>query len=291
VLRKVGRREGSIGEAVARGACYAADELFERAGRDYLYRIYAGMPVTGGYTGHWDNHWMHASALWPGWLVSALLWATDTRDPANDTLHQYIDNVSMWPEWGGGVIPSEAVLEVSRRVYGIEAAMDRDQSYVEGKAVAGKWHRDRAMIVNSLPVCDWCYPHLFSWHTMGYGDVTLEAQLFSSCTGVELTSEELDRCGERIWNLERAIESVWYGRTRDWDEEILRSYYWTGRPDMHGERTLDPESFIADILEPYYRLSGWDDRGVPAKAKLIELGLKDVVDVLGPATGDSDAGL
>mgnify|MGYP000415599526 CR=1 FL=1 len=91
-------REGEIGDALAEGACYAAEKLFNGAGKKFLYRIYAAYPYTSDYTGRWDDHWMHAAAKYPRWLVSALMWATDTRDPADDTLHQYIDNISLWPE-------------------------------------------------------------------------------------------------------------------------------------------------------------------------------------------------
>ena len=279
LIKKIANREGEIGDALAEGACYAAEKLFNGAGKKFLYRIYAAYPYTGGYTGHWDDHWMHAAAKYPGWLVSALMWATDTRDPANDTLHQYIDNISLWPEWGGGPISREKVLEVGRIVYGDEGAVDNQQDYVRGKAIAAKWHQDRAMIVNSLPVCDWFYPRLFSWYTKGYGDITLEAQLFATCTGIDIDYKELDKIGERIFNVERAIE-VRYGRTREWDEGIVKTYYWTGRPDMQGEHVLDVEKFLP-LLDYYYELRGWDKAtGIPTRQKLEELGLKDVADEL-----------
>jgi aldehyde:ferredoxin oxidoreductase len=280
IISKVANREDEIGDALAEGIAYASQKLFNGDGKEFMYRIDAGYPHTAGYAGHWDDHWMHAAAKYPGWLVSALMWATDTRDPADDTLHQYIDNISLWPEWGGGPISRQKSLEVGKIVYGTEDGLDNEKDYVPGKAAAGKWHRNRAMIVNSLPVCDWFYPRLFSWYTKGYGNTDLEAKLFSACTGVDLTEDELDRIGERIWNLERAIE-VRYGRTRQWDEDIIRSYYWTGRPDMQGKYTLDPDRFISTILEPYYEQSGWDKQnGRPTRQKLVELGLQDVADEL-----------
>ncbi|MCD6089180.1 hypothetical protein J7K07_05635 [Candidatus Bathyarchaeota archaeon] len=79
--------------------------------------------------------------------------------------------------------------------------------------------------------------------------------------------------------MERAIE-VRYGRTREWDEGIVKTYYWTGRPDMQGEHVLDVEKFL-QLLDYYYELRGWDKAtGIPTRQKLEELGLKDVADEL-----------
>ena len=48
--------------------------------------------------------------------------------------------------------------------------------------------------------------------------------------------------------MERTIE-VRYGRTREWDEGIVKTYYWTERRDMQGEHVLDVEKFRTSPLK------------------------------------------
>jgi len=38
-----------------------------------------------------------------------------------------------------------------------------------------------------------------------YGDLDIEARLFSTCTGLEFTTESLEEAAERVFNLERMI--------------------------------------------------------------------------------------
>ena len=39
------------------------------------------------------------------------------------------------------------------------------------------------------------------------------------------------------------------------------------------------------MLNMYYELRGWDERGIPRKETLVKLGLTDVVDVLDKIVG------
>jgi len=56
--------------------------------------------------------------------------------------------------------------------------------------------------------------------------------------------------------VERVIK-VRYGRTGEWDEGMVKTYYWTERRDMQGEYVLDVEKFLP-LLDYYYELRGWD---------------------------------
>ena len=106
--------------------------------------------------------------------------------------------------------------------------------------------------------------------------------MYNYVTGKSMDMDEYLKTGERILNMERAIE-VREGRTRQggWytnaDESVIPYYEkWN---DCNGEN-LDANQFRA-LLDRYYTLVGWDvETGWPTRAKLEELDLKDVADEL-----------
>ena len=69
---------GKLGDALAEGGYRAAIQL--DLGVELMRRYYSGW----GYSGHWDGHaaWVNP-IVYPFWIVSALHWAMDTRDPAS----------------------------------------------------------------------------------------------------------------------------------------------------------------------------------------------------------------
>ncbi len=79
------------------------------------------------------------------------------------------------------------------------------------------------------------------------------------------------KCGERGWNLKRAI-NVRMGLTRANDRlpKALLEPYKEG-----GSAGFVPD--LPAMLEAYYEARGWDkETGKPSKAKLIELGLDEM---------------
>jgi len=94
--------------------------------------------------------------------------------------------------------------------------------------------------------------------------------------------DELWQAGERIWNLRRAIMVLRENRHRD--DDTLSHDLFEGKSD----RTLS--TFLSGPLDTtqwealkdrYYELCGWNVKtGVPARARLEELGMKDVADKL-----------
>ena len=108
-------------------------------------------------------------------------------------------------------------------------------------------------------------------------DTTLMSKLFSASTGYDLSEKELDRAGERIWNLLRAIDVRNFERNRAIDESTIDGFMYPGKDDGV---ILDREKFLK-LLDRYYELSGWTiSNGWPTRARLEELGLGDVADGL-----------
>jgi aldehyde:ferredoxin oxidoreductase len=269
-----------IGASLSEGVCRASKALFNGAGQRFLVQMYPGAPQRPiGQTGHWNGHYGAVGPRWPHWLVSALLWMTDTRDPASDSVHHFSDNIEFWPKAYGGVVPWSNVLQIAARMYGTTGAFDPDVTYdpPAAKAIPAIWHGNRGCVLSSLLVCEWTFPRIFSSYTPDhFGDTSLESKLYSAATGIAVSERELDAMGERIFNLERAIE-VRYGRTRAWDEAIIPYF---ALPDSKKNVGVDREKFHR-MIDEYYLLRGWEkDTGIPTQHKLREQGLNDVADAL-----------
>ena len=89
LLHDMAYREG-MGDALSEGGWHAALRL--DLGVEYMRRHYTGW----GYSGHWDGHAAFVNRIvYPFWIVGALHWAMDTRDPASST-HGYVQGVMYW---------------------------------------------------------------------------------------------------------------------------------------------------------------------------------------------------
>jgi aldehyde:ferredoxin oxidoreductase len=94
------------------------------------------------------------------------------------------------------------------------------------------------------------------------------AELLSALTGVSYTTEEYIKAGERIWNLERLF-NLKAGLTAADDtlpERLLKSPVKSG--PAKGE-----VSHVPEMLPEYYKLRGWNEKGVPTKECLQKLQL------------------
>jgi aldehyde:ferredoxin oxidoreductase len=281
LIRAIAFREGLLGDALAEGTCYAAEHLFGGAGLPLLDRIY---PRRCGQTEHWGGHWGPGGTVyWPWWLPPVLQWCVDTRDPANDSTHQWTEHVQFYlPESGPrrGPFPVETVRAVCAQVYGHPDVCDGRYTYdrPELKVRPALWHSYRGMVVDSLVLCDYEHTRVFGTNSRdGKADTALMAKLLTACTGVEISETELDRCGERIWTLLRAIDVRYFGRDRAVDESTLDGFMYPGQDDGV---MLDRARFLK-LLDEYYGQSGWDRaNGWPTRDRLEALGLVSVADDL-----------
>ncbi len=210
-------------------------------------------------------------------------WCVDTRDPANDSTHQWTEHVQFYLTESGprrGPFSLEKTRAVSAKVYGNPDVCDPSFTYdpPEAKAIPAIWHSHRGMILDSLVLCDYEQTRVFSTQSEdGSADTALMSKLLATSTGLDIHETELDRTGERIWNQLRAIDVRNSGRDRAIDESTLDGFMY---PDKDDGVMLDRERFLK-LLDAYYELSGWDrDNGWPTRARLEELGLGDVADGL-----------
>ncbi|WP_406660458.1 aldehyde ferredoxin oxidoreductase family protein [Methanolobus sp. ZRKC3] len=123
-----------------------------------------------------------------------------------------------------------------------------------GKAALVQHFQNLAALIDSLILCPFI--------SLAIGEVELAA-LITAVTGVNYSSEELLRCGERIYNLERAF-NIKAGFSKE--EDMLPERFFA-------EDGLERTEFEKSMLD-YYHFRGWDNNGNPTDKKLQELGLE-----------------
>ena len=115
-------------------------------------------------------------------------------------------------------------------------------------------------------------------------DLRTLADLYSAVTGIETTAEELKRGGERVWNTGKLLNArEGFTRADDvlpglWaksiDEPVMTSTGELRLKDYFGKPVT--QAGFEKMLDDYYDEHGWDvNKGVPAKNKLLELGLEE----------------
>jgi len=281
LLKKIAFREG-FGDTLAEGTARAAKKLgvldsllkeelaqFMNVPAEFIiaWSSYGGH----GFCGHYDPR---------NWIVDGLFWAMEARDP-HDYKHNYIA-LSFWSN-----LPVEMQKLITEKIYGSKDAISPigDSKYNEAEAMAASIDVKRSCVKDALTLCDWCWPLTVSPYPDRnppfIGDTSLESKLFSSVTGIKMSEENMNKVGERVDNLMRAV-LVSEMNTKDMarDHDALPDHYFENRCPTTQSPPVDRRKFEA-LKGMYYKLQGWDEHGLPTRAKLEELGLKDVADELG----------
>ncbi|MFQ6112090.1 MAG: aldehyde ferredoxin oxidoreductase C-terminal domain-containing protein, partial [Nitrospinota bacterium] len=243
LAEKIAGREG-VGDLLAEGSLRAAREIGRGAER---YAI----QVKG----------VEMSAADPrGMPLRAVSYATSTRGSDHLRSNPYIEEIAT---------PEEAL-----RLFGTEEAADLKATGGKGRLL--KWSEDFVTIGDLLGICKFAYYRSASWEHLYRKGVELARRFLAACTGRELTDEELLRCGERTFNVEKAY-NVRAGAGREQDivpERFFEEPLLGGGPS--GGALVRREDFDR-ILEDYYEDRGWNrESGLPKREKLRELGLEDI---------------
>lgn len=281
LTRKMARREG-FGDILAEGYHAAALSLGAEAVKQAEEVGYLGRP---------DYELIYDPRLY---IPHALLYAMEPRLPMFQ-FHEYGKTMRKFADWANGVPGAKAspdvVRGIARRFWGSEAAADL--STYEGKALAAKKIQDRVLGMECLIVCDMMWPVQDRDSTDDHvGDPSLPSQLLSAVTGRDIDEAGLDRIGERVFNLQRAILISEGRRGREADEPPERCFTHPLRFDqvnpgcvVPGQgwepvslkgATLDRQSFER-MKDEYYQLRGWGPvTGFQTRALLESLELKEV---------------
>ncbi len=99
------------------------------------------------------------------------------------------------------------------------------------------------------------------------------SNMLEAVTGWRPDASELNEIGERICNMER-IFNVKEGIRRK-DDTLPYRVMWEEIPSgpLAGQRT--PPEKLAEMLDKYYQLRGWDENGIPTRNTLKRLGMEE----------------
>ncbi len=146
-------------------------------------------------------------------------------------------------------------------VLGLPKLIDRFQ--VQGKSGYVILHQNTSAMIDSLVIC--------KFTNMGVAEEYF-ARVLTAVTGLEYSTRDLIRVGERVYNLER-LYNLREGFTRA-DDTLPRRMLEEPVADGPARGWV---SHLEPMLEEYYRARGWDANGVPKPAKLAELNLQELV--------------
>ena len=227
--------------------------------------------------------------------ITALLYATEPRKPIRQ-LHEVSWVMAQWADWieekENTFLSSEVLRSIANRFWGSENAADF--TTYAGTALAAKHIQDRTYADECLILCDYMWPMPWNRYSDDHlGDPSLASQIFSAVTGRNLDENELNRIGERVFNLQRNI-FIKEGHKGKQDDSLLDFFHAApldnephlnrnllvsdanGNPVSRKGAILERERF-EQLKDEYYSLRGWDvSTGVPIPDKLTELGLEDI---------------
>jgi aldehyde:ferredoxin oxidoreductase len=274
LTRKIAFREG-FGDLLARGTIKAAESVGGRARELISYSILNSSNEVKDYDPRLALH-------------NALCIATEPRRPVQQ-IHEGSGGLMGWLGWLDGItegmaLSPEELRRSAEKYWGSTAAADYT-SY-EGKALAAKRIQDRTYAFESLILCN------ARWPMTRNDGPAIASQILSAVSGKDVDEDGLEKMGERIFNMQRAVMLTqgWGGR----DGDRLMDYHYKEPiqylrfdreckvPDKNGEiasrkgMVIERDEF-EKMKSEYYELRGWDTAsGLPTKARLEELRLKDV---------------
>ena len=187
-------------------------------------------------------------------------------------------------------LPIHEQKKLAEKNWGSADAVDAVGEYTPTnihKMRRAKWSVIRKELHDSLSICNWMGPWIASpLKERGYaGDDTLESQLFSLATGHTLSRDELDKVGERIFTLHRALTIRGMNQV-NMCKEHDQSPEWIFKDDKDkpafskGTIRMD-KADIEKSLDLFYEVMGWDKTtGAPTAQAYKQLGLGYVADEL-----------
>jgi aldehyde:ferredoxin oxidoreductase len=238
-------------------------------------------------------------------IPSTLIYATEPR-PFIAELHEIQEPFTKWAMWymskgEDSYVSTEVLRKIGNKFWGSEKAVDF--STYEGKALAAIKIQNRQFAKEALILCDFTWPLFDDASTADHvGDSSLESQLLSAVTGRRIDEAGLDKIGERIFVLNRAIV-LREGRNGREDDNLPEFHFLEREePISDGFGMRNPELFLPgkddeiisrkgkavdrekfeQLKDEYYQLRGWDiSTGLLKKDSLEKIDLEEVIKPLG----------
>jgi len=196
-----------------------------------------------------------------GWALGIF---TSTRGSGHLNGASLIERLGMEPERAKALFGTEEVA--------------RPESY-EGKGKATAWFESFKSVVDSLGICY----YMTLWIDLELIGLEDMAVLLESATGKTIEAQELLTIGERIYNIEKAFNTLHAGLTRKDDVGPKRFYETPISAGPFAGASLDLQKYN-NMLDEYYLAHGWDlASGWQTSSCLDRLGLKEVKERLAQA--------
>ncbi|MCL6610227.1 MAG: aldehyde ferredoxin oxidoreductase family protein [Peptococcaceae bacterium] len=235
-LFMIARREG-IGDLLAEGC----KVMGERLGAGYFAAHVKGLEI---------------DATDPRrYVTRALTYSVATRGSCHLRGYPYIDEF--------------ITREEAEKWFGEPEVSNLESLAGKGKMIA--WSEDWVTLADLFGICKFAWYRSRKFNNLIVRGVEIAGNAFRAATGLELGGEDLLRCGERVYNVERLFNNLQgMGRKDDFPpdrffEEPLK------RGPGKGIK-LDREDYNK-VLDEYYLARGWDSQGAPSPEKLRQLGL------------------
>ena len=237
-------------------------------------------------------------------IINAAFYATESTSAMNQ-LHEVCFPIMKWVMWyatDGAMSPfsTEVMLKIAEKFWKNKKAADF--STYDGKAEVAARIQNREYAKENLIACDFFYPLMTADGAEDHvGDPALESRLLSAVTGIAFDEESYYKTGERVFNLQRAIQGR-EGRAGRKDDRV-NEFYFTEKleeeagflgifnpefmlPGPEGElitrkgAVLERDKF-EKMMDEYYAVRGWDIKtGLQKKEGLEALGLSDILPAL-----------
>jgi aldehyde:ferredoxin oxidoreductase len=286
-VRKIASREG-FGDTLAEGTSRAA-----RIAGKGSEKLLESTVTRSGFNVHAYN---------PRYFITnSIFYATESTSTMNQ-LHEVCFPLVRWVFWyvsDGAMSPfsTEVLQKIATRFWKSEKAVDF--STYDGKAEVGYIIQNRQYAKENLIACDFFYPIITPEGAEDHvGDPTIESRVLSAVTGEEFDEQGYYVTGERVFNVQRAIQGR-EGRVGRKDD-VLAEFNFTEEleeeeglfglfnPDFMlpgpGGELISRKGAVVErdkfekMMDEYYELRGWDMKtGLQREEKLSALSLSDMV--------------
>lgn len=187
-------------DILADGLRRPVDRLRRKIPSEFV-RLAEALEFAYGFPAHREGRIWDPEPL-PFWIVSALMYATESGDPTICTYTSFLHLAELYLD------DKEAFLSklepIAAKLWGSEKSIEPS---FEHKVQLAIWCQHRHVILDCLPLCDFAFPRLIKpfrsrqeWLVVEdvYGDLDIEAKLLSACTGVEYSTEDLETIASLI---------------------------------------------------------------------------------------------
>jgi aldehyde:ferredoxin oxidoreductase len=161
-------------------------------------------------------------------------------------------------------------LEIAQSWYEKQALDPRSPN---GKALLVIYNENLFAAADALGVCKFAT----SWQNLPFGPEYM-AKLTTAATGVEYDWKRILECGERIYNVERAIQARYDCRRRH--DYVAPRLFKEPLPEGPRKGEVLSRDEYDRMLDEYYEARGWTVEGLPTWRRLNALNLRDVAEDL-----------